>query len=221
MTPFSFPGTYRDSRGEESVLWRVEAQRTSPRFELHTTIRGLRYSGIDFDLLDPDDQGDSNVARLSPGPVSNVLTECVLTGQLPCVVERDGRTSASVVTFALDLHHEARANTAAPENLTLAITVDDTGFTVVDDCFEAGIQRLESLLPAGTRLRCCVTCLYSDYSPTGRGITGMRCHRNAREQYLAVRTKADYWNVPVTEEVLETYVCAEYRRRVPGTGYRG
>jgi hypothetical protein len=38
---------------------------------------------------------------------------------------------------------------------------------------------------------------------------------------VAVRSKADYWQVPITEEVPETHLCPEYERRVPGTGYRG
>jgi hypothetical protein len=37
-----------------------------------------------------------------------------------------------------------------------------------------------------------------DYSPGGHGLTGIRYHRGAKEQYLAVRFKADYWPVPVT-----------------------
>ena len=49
----------------------------------------------------------------------------------------------------------------------------------------------------------------------------MLCHREAKVQYLAVRSKADYWSVPVTERVPETHLRAEYERRVPGTGYRG
>jgi len=80
---------------------------------------------------------------------------------------------------------------------------------------------LEAALPDDLRLRCCVTCLYSDYSPAGHGLMGMFCHRGAKEQYLAVKSKADYWAVPVTEEVVETYLCEDYVRRVAGTGYRG
>jgi hypothetical protein len=52
------------------------------------------------------------------------------------------------------------------------------------------------LLAYAELLACCVTCLYSDYSPGGHGLTGIRCHRGAKEQYLAVRKKADYWSVP-------------------------
>jgi hypothetical protein len=49
----------------------------------------------------------------------------------------------------------------------------------------------------------------------------MLCHRNAKQQYLAVRSKAEYWRIPVTEEVMETHYCDEFQHRVPGTGYRG
>jgi hypothetical protein len=70
-------------------------------------------------------------------------------------------------------------------------------------------------------LVCCVTCLFSDDSPYGHGLTGMCCHRGAKDAYLAVRSKHEYWSVPVTEYVMETHLCDDYQRRVPGTGYRG
>jgi hypothetical protein len=105
--------------------------------------------------------------------------------------------------------------------LRLSLVRDGVTYAVNDDWFEDGMQRLEQRLPAGTRLVCCVTCLFSDYSPAGHGLTGIRCHRDAREQHLAVRFKLDYWPVPVTEVVPETYRCAEYQRRRPGVGCRG
>lgn len=32
------------------------------------------------------------------------------------------------------------------------------------------------------------------HSPAGHGMSGMLCHRDAKEQYLAVRSKGDYGN---------------------------
>jgi hypothetical protein len=49
----------------------------------------------------------------------------------------------------------------------------------------------------------------------------MSCHRLDAERYIAVRAKADYWSVPVTEIVMETHRCDTWQPRVPGTGYRG
>ncbi len=71
------------------------------------------------------------------------------------------------------------------------------------------------------RWECCLTCLLSDYSPAGVDLVGVRCHRDARFRYLAVRSKSDYWGVPVTEEVPEFCHCGSYEPRIPGTGYRG
>jgi hypothetical protein len=130
------------------------------------------------------------------------------------------QAAASPVTiaFALDLRHgTARLGRA----LRLSLALDRITCQVADDGFEDGVQRLEAALPPGAQLACCITCLLSDYSPGGHGLTGIRCHRYARDQYLSVRSQADYWPVPVTEEVPETYPCAEYQRRIPGTGYRG
>ncbi|MGI5499663.1 hypothetical protein [Lentzea sp. CA-135723] len=107
-----------------------------------------------------------------------------------------------VVRFSLDLRDEK-------------LTLSDETRTVDADVFETGMQQL------GVTSECCFTCLFSDYAPGGQAVLGMRCHRDVRERYLAVRSKADYWHVPVTQDVPETYLCGEYQRRIPGTGYRG
>jgi hypothetical protein len=125
-----------------------------------------------------------------------------------------------VVRFELDLREQPDRPSYSPKNLRLSTIIDGTRHTVEDDRFEEATLGLDRVIRPH-RLRCCVTCLYSDYSPTGNGLMGMRCHRGVKEQYLRVKSKADYWPVPVTEEVPETYLCEEYEVRIPGTGYRG
>lgn len=179
----------------------------------------MALSGRDFDGLDPDSESAAEAAGLTIGATG--LTSSVLAGGLPCTIEADGTQIESIVDFVLDLRNEALSNRAAPRNLRLSVTNDVADVEVVNDWFEDGMLELEASLPPGVRFRCCATCLYSDYSPGGHGLMGMFCHREAKERYLAVRSKADYWSVPITEEVIETYVCDQYTRRVPGTGYRG
>lgn len=48
-------------------------------------------------------------------------------------------------------------------------------------------------------------------------VARIRCHRGALSQYLAVRSKGDYREVPVTEEVPEFYRCPSYEPRRQGT----
>ncbi|HKY48939.1 MAG TPA: DUF6304 family protein [Acidimicrobiia bacterium] len=219
LSPLDVPGWYTDDDGTEDIVWRVvpSARRTPPGqsgYELHTTIRGVHFWGYDIDGLSTDDE---TVYLDGSG-----LATCVIAGELPCHIEEGGRRHAATVTFVLDFKAAAAARGApSAEYLRLSIRHGDRTYDVTDEWFEDGLQRLEKKLPDDVFLVCCVTCLFSDYSPGGHGTLGMDCHRGAKEQYLAVRSKHDYWAVPRTEEVMETHLCPEYQRRIPGTGYRG
>jgi Family of unknown function (DUF6304) len=223
MEPVRFEGTYLDAIGSEPVSWQIRSS-VRPgwdgRYEISTTIRGVEVWGSDFDGLEPVDRDAATSAGLLNLTAWGDVGNCILTGHLPCTAEISGQPVPIAVYFELDLYELAERPVSRPPNLTLSTTVDDTEHVVVDDWFEDGLLRLSAALrPA--RLRCCVTCLYSDYSPAGHGLMGMRCHRDAKEAYLRVRSKTDYWPIPVTEEVPETYLCEQYRPRIPGTGYRG
>ncbi len=221
MEVLTFAGRYEDQLGPETIVWRVEGSRryVLPSLGFFTAIRGVGVWGTDFDSLEPVDT--SAVAGRLFLNSAGELSECVLSGDLPCTMAIEGQSRPATITFSLDLHQNRQRPPGAARNLSLSLVLDGVTYLVTDDWFEDGVQRLEEALPPGTRLVCCVTCLFSDYSPGRHGLTGIRCHRGAREQYLAVRSKSDYWSVPVTEEVPETYLCGEYQRRIPGTGYRG
>lgn len=220
MQPIVFPGTYQDSSGTEPVEWCIvpsSRRGWDGRFEIHAEIRGVHVWGADFDGLEAGGTAEA-ASRLALNEAGE-LANCVLSGELPCTVAvAPGETRPSTVRFVLDLQSAADPTLG---NLSLACEIDGATYAVSDSWFEDGLLRLERAMPSGCQLVACVTCLYSDYSPGGHGLAGMRCHRDAKAQYLAVRSKADYWGVPVTEYVTETYLCDEYERRVPGTGYRG
>ena len=52
---------------------------------------------------------------------------------------------------------------------------------------------------------------------------GLACFRDNKSGYRAVRSEGDSFRIwaTVTEFVQETYLCPEFERRLPGTGYRG
>jgi hypothetical protein len=79
-------------------------------------------------------------------------------------------------------------------------------------------------MPAGTYLKTCINCAFSDYSPSGHGLFGgLACFRDNKTGYRAVRTKRDLFGIWITMTgfVQETFLCPEFERRSPGTGYRG
>jgi hypothetical protein len=217
VDPQVFAGAYEDGAGVEAIVWRIAG---SGRYEITTTIRGVPVRGFDLDILVPEDEQDPRTAAL-PLTSAGELHDCVLSGDLPSAALVAGQQREVTVQFVLDLRPDPRRSPRHPRNLHLSVTIDDATFGIAHDGFEDGLLRLQETLPPQVRLMCCVTCLFSDYSPAGQGLMGMLCHRDAKEQYLAVRSKDDYFDVPVTEAVPETYLCPEYLPRIAGTGYRG
>ena len=126
------------------------------------------------------------------------VSDCLLSGDLPCTVSVAGVKRPATVHFDLDLRPQSNPD-PNNANLALACEIDGTTYSVADAWFEDGLLRLERTFPTDQELTTCITCLYSDYSPGGHGLTGMQCHRQAKTQYLEVRSKAEYWGVPVTE----------------------
>jgi hypothetical protein len=200
---FTFPGTYQDERGLEPLQWRITPTwpvGSAPGYAVSTVVRGVRLRGVDFDVLLPRQRGDGagllHWDRLG-------LVECLLTGDIPITVESAGVPRPAVLRFDLDLRRAQRTNVRAGI-LRLTCRIDGVETTVADDWFEDGLLALEAALPGGQTLTACITCAHADYSPTGHGLTGMRCRRDA--EAVGVRG--------VTEEVLETYLCASFRRRL-------
>jgi hypothetical protein len=196
----TFPGTYEDDRGVEPLEWRISPTWPvgwAPGYAVSTVIRGVRVRGADFDVLLPPHHGAEGLLhwdRLG-------LVECVLAGDIPITVESAAGARPAALRFQLDLRRSSRADPRA-SILTLTCVLDGTHTSVTDDWFETGLGKLEAALPAGQRLMACATCAWADYSPGGHGLTGMRCHRDAGT------------SGGVTEEVLETYLCASFRRRL-------
>lgn len=224
MRTMSFPGEYEDEHGVEPLEWQlVPSTRAgwAAGFEIRTEVRGWILSGGDFNGLEVDApvelEADTPVGheKALTTDAYGSLTGCLLRADLPCTLATHGTREGATVHFTLDL------GTPGREALELSVDVQGETFRVTDEWFEDGLLGLAAALPSGVELIACITCLFSDYSPGGHGLTGMSCHRDAKVRYLAVRGKADYWDVPVTEEVPEFYLCPEYQHRVPGTGYRG
>src|SRR5260221_6389950 len=89
--------------------------------------------------------------------------------------------------------------------------------------FEGELISLHSALPMGAYLIACINCAYSDYSPYGHGLFGgMACFRKFKQQYANVRSKDDLFPILNNADVVqETYLCQEFAKRRPHTGYKG
>lgn len=220
MESISFPGTFTDGRGADEIVWRLEPytgpSRTYPCFVVKATIRGVECWGFDVDAIGPDQDDHPEQIEEVEADRSGYLIGFSATGEIPCsLLDDDNHATPSTLAFSFG------TSGAAGSAVRISVTVGDQVVESHGDDFDDTLEELTRQLPSGVRLRCCYTCLYSDYSPWGYSGSEMSCHRSNRDQYLRVATKADYIAVPITEGVPAFYVCDQWTQRIPGTGYRG
>jgi hypothetical protein len=227
----TFPGSYEDHLGRESIVWHVRRTDWVGPLDLgdwsfeveaywfHTVIRGIPIRGVQLDSLEPTDWDAARAAGLTLSRYGEIGA-CTLAGELPSRLNDLEDIVPCVLSFRLDLQEPGLRSGDNVPRLRLGMEIRGTRFEVVDNWFDDGMSKLEEVLPTGTSLVCCFTCLYSDYPPGRQGLMGMLCFRDAKKRYLKALGKA-IQHVPITEIVMETYMCLEYRCRIPGTGYRG
>ncbi len=149
------------------------------------------------------------------------LCSCTFDCDLPIFVLLDNQTQQCSLHVYIELGPPSR-HWNGKIQLQLNLGSNSIRSRLIEDDFETALVDLTSLLPENVYVKSCFYCAFSDYSPSGKDAFGdMACHRNNKQQYLAVQTKLDYFSVPVTEIVQETYLCPEFQKRVKGTGYRG
>ena len=215
---WSYPTIYRDKIGEETTTIDNDGR------ELRMVVRGVEFRGGDFDCLEPTEKQDAS--RLACFTLQKGdLCSCVIECKIPVRV-----AGAETTEGTLDVHVELGnpEPKGGIDRLYLQLTLQLGHYCFVSSgwsgWFEDELLDLQKQLPEGVFLKSCINCAFSDYSPLGHGMFGgLACFRDNKEGYRAVRTKGDIFRVwkTMTEYVQETYLCAEFEKRQPKTGYRG
>jgi hypothetical protein len=220
-----YPAVYRDKNGAEATVIHNDGK------NLSMTVRGIVFRGNEFDDFEPPDSAagiDSFTLAGTPDGRFMSLCDCVIEWEMPVPIsmpKAQPKECALRVRLALGKPREHRGGVDS-EVLSLILVSPfgpirsrgDSGW------FEDELLDIQRELPDGVHMKACITCAFSDYHPVGHGLFGgMACFRDNKDGYLAVRSKGDIfreWDT-MTEFVQETYLCPEFQRRVPGTGYRG
>ncbi|MHC5907635.1 DUF6304 family protein [Streptomyces sp. S6] len=218
-----WPGHYTDRHGREAVVFVSDG-----RARIRTTIRGVPFEGDRMDDL----------CALSGEPLGEAFTfaggalrSCLLEWQepLPVTVEGEGtRAGALHCTLRLGDPHPDRPGIDVQElDVFLRLDGRDHPAEGVHHDFESALHEIQRRLPAGTRVKACVACAWSDYHPFGSPLMGgLACFRDAKDTYRRVTGKDgpdnifDSWDLR-TEFVQETWVCEEFEDRAGNPGYRG
>ena len=220
----SYPARYKDRFGEERTTILNDGK------ALTMVVRGVRFCGNDFDRFEPQDVSDP-IQLSSFSFLHGRLCFCLIEADMPVLVVTPNGEVNGLLTFELELGERMPTGQMDRERLKLRLTVNEmtdssegkTGW------FEGEMLDLQGSLPSGTFMKVCINCAFSDYSPYGHGLFGnMICFWANKAGYLALHSGEDfekdaYFDVmdTVSEMVQETHLCPEFKRRAPGTGYRG
>lgn len=214
-----YSATYEDSRGKESISISNDGK------TLRTNIRGIEFSGRELDSLSPLAPLNSTHQNLFAFHLDS-LCSCRFECLIPIPVYSNGTLLDGVLDVKLDLGVPNPPSGLDREDLSITLRYGGNQFSGAGNhgFFELELLDIQKQLPNGDYMKACINCLYSDYSPAGQGcFGGMLCFRNQKAAYLKVKSKADFWPVHANpdRQVQETYLCPEFERRIPGTGYRG
>ena len=219
-----YPGVYRDRWGEEKIVVRNDGT------DLHMTLRGVEFWGHDISGMEPRDKAER--PELAPFVLNRYpyeaadLCACAIDYEMILPISDQGRLTTGRLAIHAELGEPAERGMLDREFLRLALTISDETYqgSGTSGWFEDELLEIQVALPDAVYMRACINCAFSDYSVYGHGLFGnMLCFRDQKAAYLAVRDKDGYMDMMdgFTETVQETYLCPEFERRTPGTGYRG
>ncbi|WP_427918973.1 DUF6304 family protein [Streptomyces sp. cg40] len=218
-----WPGRYTDRYGAEDLVFESDGREL-----IRTTIRGVRFEGDSMDDLGALG-GEPPEAPFAF--FDGALCSCLLEWEVPVSVTAEGQgVRTAVLDCSLRLGGPAGPGRGLDaETLTTALRLDGHEYrsTKGHDVFENALNELQRRLPPGIRLRSCVACAWSDYSPFGNGLmAGLACFRDVKDRYRLVDGKHgptgifELWDEH-TEFVQETWLCGEFEHRSGNAGYRG
>ena len=215
----SYPAIYRDKLGEEITIINNDGQLLS------ITIRGVTFTGQEFDSLEAATPLQETL--LDSFTLRNTdLCDCEIECDMPLIILSKEEPLSANLHIHLILGAPLPNGGLENEKLQLRLDINEKSYLSCGKhgWFEDELLELQAALPNGSYMKCCFNCAFSDYHPVGSGCFGtLACFRDNKREYLKVKNKTalfQIWNT-MTEWVQETYLCPEFEKRVPGTGYRG
>ncbi|CAN5303467.1 hypothetical protein BH10PLA2_BH10PLA2_31040 [soil metagenome] len=214
-----YAATYTDANGSETTTISNDGA------NLALSLRGVEFVGCDFDSLEPTGASPEQLQSFTLNQGS--LCSCRIQCRIPVPVQECGKLFEGWLSIELVLGNPGPKGGLDREELGIVLEYNGQQWagSGKSGWFEDELLDIQGQLPEGTFFNACINCLYSDYSPADHGLFGgMLCYRNLKAEYLSIKSKREFLVLLHRREdrsVQETYLCHEFERRVPGTGYRG
>ena len=211
------PFRYTDREGT------IVGTMTNDGSDIHIKMDGWEFVGQMFDDLEPvQTTGLPDRFRLH----HDCLIDCNFDFTIPVLVNDRNKLSNVDLLVHFELGKQNERGGIDREGFQITLEYDSLKYasSAKPSDMEDVLLEIQKQLPDGAFIQSCFNCLYSDYSPLGNEVFGcMMCFKNLKQEYLQVKSKEDFWPVHdhFERQVQETWLCDEFERRVPGTGYRG
>lgn len=201
----------------------TEALISNDGARVHLRVLGVRFAGAWLDDFAP--VGNEPVPgrlRLHRGDLCDYRLEF----RVPMTVREGADDVATALDVCVELGPPTERGGLSHEWVQLRLSFDgaEEYTTRRHDLFETALDEVREHLGAGSLLKCCFGCDFSDYSPYGNGMFGtLYCFRTAKEQYRRVVGKDEIFELwdEAAGAVQETWLCEEWEARAANRGYRG
>lgn len=217
-TIVNYPAIYIDTFGEEKTVIQNDGK------TLRMSLRGIEFSGFMFDDFTPDSADETKLASFPfhAGTLCSYKLEC----QIPISVLVFDKVVEGNLQAHIEIGDPAPNGGVDLEQIQLTLAVEDKSFksSGTHGWFDDELLEIQAALPNRIFMKCCHSCAFSDYHPVGSGtFGGLACFREHKQEYLAIKDKVSFMHFysKLTDNVQETYLCPEFEKRIPGTGYRG
>jgi hypothetical protein len=171
---------------------------------LTLTVRGRRFSGPDFDALEPQSAGAADLFRIERG----VLADFRLDYAMPLPVACAGATADR--QLFVRIHIAGRGEPGACVQLSLSGREENAaGFGDFASAFaDLAARSGEAVIP-----KACIACAHAGYNPAGHGLYGaLMCFRGLKAERRAARERGDLTPLLGRQDrfVQETWLCGDW-----------
>jgi hypothetical protein len=225
-------GTYSDDIGTTSIIIENDFQ------NLSTEIDGVKFVGSEFSsmaIINKSIHSEEQLERFTLYPTSIFNTDIIEETLFNCSFEFSvsqtiiDKTKNIESIYPLTIEYTLGKERSKPkrglefEKVRLRLSIGQLEFEGTGDFFEIAFDQIQKQFDDKYCFKNCYGCMYGDYSYAGQSSFGtMHCYVDQRDNYLKVKNKSDYVNLPTDfQQVQEIYCCDKYEIRKKGTGYRG
>ena len=201
-----FPTVYRDKFGVEKTEIRNDGR------TLRLLLRGVEFNGSSFDDFEPAEASAEGFST-NQGSLCSYRLEC----WMPVLLVKDGKEETARLEAVIEVGDPAPNGGVDRETVQLTLVSGDLHISSMGKTgwFDDALVEIEGSLPGSAYLRCCHTCLYSEYFPGGTGaFGGLTCFRKHDAEFLSAKDKPALLQVFEKNNTLvqETYCCGDFKR---------